>query len=103
MSITLTGRTLQKLPKSVTEIIAGTFSTTDTSGTFSTQLNIIKSATFSLFPTVVLAAAETLTIIGATIAADGSIIVPANKTLTIGRVGASVTSGLKFAVRLEGY
>ena len=93
----------EKMLKGVLQIIAGAFSTTDTTGTIVTDLNRVRCALFSLFPASNLAAAESLCIYGATVDSAGFIVVPTNKTLNVGRVGASVTSGLKFSVLLEGF
>lgn len=103
MAITITNRTLFKENKTQVEIIAGTFSTTDTSGTITTSLTNILAHSFGLLPASNLAAAESLCLVAGSITVNGNTIVPTSKVLTVGRVGAAVTTGLKFSLRLEGY
>ena len=93
---------VQKLPKSKSQILAGAFTTTATSMTLNTVLRRIYSASFTMINNGAVAAAETL-ILSGTVDANGFYVVPANGRLTIGRVGANVTSGLTFTVRFEGY
>lgn len=102
MALTQLDAFVEKQAKSVVETISGSFTTTATTGTITTRLKRVRSALFSLFPISNLAAAESLCIV-ATPDAAGWINVPSNGQLTVGRVGAAVTTGLGFSVRLEGY
>lgn len=101
MAITSLSNEVEHVGKRVIERKAGAFSTTDTQGTLSTQLRMIKSASFSPMPGAALAAAECLFLVG-TPNADGSLSISSG-VVTVGRVGSSVTSALKFQLKLEGY
>lgn len=96
-------RRLQKLPKSISEIIGFTWNSTDTTGTITIQLKRIFHATFFAAPALNLAAAESFCITGLTQDSEGFWIVPNNGIITVSRTGASVTTGLAMSVRLEGY
>lgn len=103
---TIYSREIEHVGKRVIEIIWAAFPTTDTTCTVPVSLRGIKAATLTPVHSAALAAAETLSLNESTnfkYTPSGGEISVASSSVTVARVGASVTSALKFCLRIEGY
>lgn len=97
MALTVTSRKIEKENKHVIEIIAGTFSTTDLTGSLTLQgLKTISHHSFGVYGTP--GAAQGLSLNHAPV--KGIIVVPSNGFVNVVRTGTA--SGLAFSLILFG-